>query len=80
MKVLFVSSEVYPLAKTGGLADVSAALPKALQGSARSPGYLSALRIAAEQRRETKLELPDAALTEVISTHLPDSGPPVWLV
>src|SRR5262249_45450393 len=30
VKVLFVSSEIYPLAKTGGLADVSAALPKAL--------------------------------------------------
>ena len=30
MRVLFASSEVYPLAKTGGLADVSAALPKAL--------------------------------------------------
>lgn len=31
MKILFVVSEVEPLAKTGGLADVSAALPKALQ-------------------------------------------------
>jgi starch synthase len=32
MRVLFVSSEIYPLAKTGGLADVSAALPEALAG------------------------------------------------
>ncbi|EIJ41684.1 glycogen/starch synthase, ADP-glucose type [Beggiatoa alba B18LD] len=31
LKILFVSSEVYPLVKTGGLADVSHALPKALQ-------------------------------------------------
>jgi len=30
LKVLFVSSEVAPFAKTGGLADVSGALPKAL--------------------------------------------------
>lgn len=30
MKVLFIVSEVEPLAKTGGLADVAAALPKAL--------------------------------------------------
>lgn len=30
MRVLFTSSEVYPLAKTGGLADVSGALPPAL--------------------------------------------------
>jgi len=32
MKVLFVSSEVFPLIKTGGLADVSGSLPTALQG------------------------------------------------
>lgn len=32
MQVLFVTSEVYPLIKTGGLADVSGALPKALKG------------------------------------------------
>ena len=32
MRVLFASSEIYPLAKTGGLADVSAALPIALAG------------------------------------------------
>jgi len=32
MRVLFASSEVSPFAKTGGLADVAGALPKALQG------------------------------------------------
>ncbi len=31
MKILFVTSEVYPLIKTGGLADVSYSLPKALK-------------------------------------------------
>ncbi|MGD0232272.1 MAG: glycogen synthase GlgA [Syntrophorhabdales bacterium] len=31
MKILFASSEVFPFAKTGGLADVAGALPKALQ-------------------------------------------------
>ena len=31
MKILFVASEVDPFAKTGGLADVAAALPKALK-------------------------------------------------
>ena len=30
MKILFISSEVAPFAKTGGLADVAGALPKAL--------------------------------------------------
>lgn len=33
MKILFVSSEVYPLVKTGGLADVAGALPVALSSS-----------------------------------------------
>jgi len=32
LKVLFATSEVAPLIKTGGLADVSAALPAALMG------------------------------------------------
>ena len=31
MKALFVSSEVAPFAKSGGLADVAGALPKALR-------------------------------------------------
>ena len=31
MKVLFATSEMYPLIKTGGLADVSGALPLALK-------------------------------------------------
>ncbi|MGD0038712.1 MAG: glycogen/starch synthase, partial [Bacteroidota bacterium] len=31
LNILFVTSEVYPFAKTGGLADVSGALPKAIK-------------------------------------------------
>ena len=31
MKIAFVSSEVFPFSKTGGLADVAGALPKALE-------------------------------------------------
>ncbi len=31
MKVLFATSEAYPFAMSGGLADVSGALPKALR-------------------------------------------------
>jgi glycogen synthase len=44
IRVLSVASEVYPLIKTGGLADVVGALPIALQGEAVEtrtlvPGY-----------------------------------------
>jgi glucose-1-phosphate adenylyltransferase len=35
MRVLYVSTEVYPALKTGGLADVNAALPRALIGGRR---------------------------------------------
>lgn len=49
MKVLFVSSEVFPLIKTGGLADVSGSLPNALQRLGVDiriliPGYPSVLK------------------------------------
>ncbi len=48
-KVLFVSSEVFPLVKTGGLADVSGSLPYALQTLGVNirilmPGYPAALK------------------------------------
>ena len=33
MRVLQVCAEIYPLLKTGGLADVAGALPAALQGA-----------------------------------------------
>ena len=48
MKVLSVASEIFPLVKTGGLADVAGALPGALAGKGvevRSllPGYPAVL-------------------------------------
>src|SRR3954451_3985113 len=49
LKVLSVASEVFPLVKTGGLADVAGALPGALAGEGVEvvtlvPGYPSVLR------------------------------------
>ncbi len=62
MKVLSVTSELYPLIKTGGLADVSGALPVALaaEGVATTtliPGYPAVL--AALTQAEPILEIPD---------------------
>ena len=49
MDVLSVASEIYPLVKTGGLADVAGALPLALAGQGMHvrtlvPGYPSVMR------------------------------------
>lgn len=49
LRVLFITSEIYPLCKTGGLGDVSASLPTALQNLQTDikillPGYPSVLQ------------------------------------
>jgi starch synthase len=86
MRVLFVTSEVYPLAKSGGLADVSSALPAALSRRGIDvrlllPGYPSALRKLKGPRVEMDLA-PMLGIGEatLISGRLPDSNLPVWLV
>jgi starch synthase len=75
VRVLFVSSEIYPLAKTGGLADVSAALPRALAGLGVDvrlvlPGYPRALLGAVDQT------------TRLLAARMPDTGlprrPVIW--
>jgi starch synthase len=90
MRVLFVSSEIYPLAKTGGLADVSAALPRALAELGIDvqlvlPGYPHALEAAVDRTIEANLpgpELPDGSgeRTRIVRARMPDSGLPVHLV
>lgn len=65
IRVLFVASEIYPLAKTGGLADVCGALPLALakEGGVDMllmlPGYDGALAAVGDAREIAKLpDLP----------------------
>lgn len=86
MRVLFVTSEAHPLAKSGGLADVSRALPIALKQRGIDvrillPGYPSAIGQLANPRIESRLRpllgVDNAAL---ISGQLPGSDVPVWLV
>src|SRR5438552_1796347 len=63
MRVVMLSPEVYPYAKTGGLADVLAALPRALAAAGVEvtvcmPGYRSALRAAGALAPGTRLYAP----------------------
>ena len=63
MRVLYVTSEVYPFAKTGGLADVSAALPAALRDLGIDvrllvPGYKQALERAPDPQGALRLDNP----------------------
>ena len=87
MRVLFASSEVFPLIKTGGLADVAGALPAALAAAGDDlrillPGYLEA-KAKTEGKREVAVlgdPLGIGAETRLISGKLPGSGVPVWLL
>lgn len=73
LKVLFASSEVFPLIKTGGLADVSGSLPSALQNldvdiRVLIPGYPSVLEQLTEIQHLAMLnDLPGATEIELLS-------------
>ena len=86
LRVLFASSEIYPLAKTGGLADVSAALPKTLAKLDTDmhlllPGYPRAIEAA--EKKSIEVEVADfrgVGPLRLISARTPDTGLPIWLV
>jgi len=86
MRVLHVASEVFPLAKTGGLADVSAALPAALNElgiDARLivPGYPQAIERAAQPHEIARFDgLLNCGDVRLLSARLPDTGLHTWLV
>ncbi len=82
-KILFASSEVHPLIKTGGLADVAGSLPRALAELSQDirvilPNYHS-LKKTEEVRfiSTVRVNNQDA---NILETHLPDSDVVVWLV
>jgi len=86
MRVLYVTSEVFPYAKTGGLADVSAALPVALKELGIDirvlvPGYQQALERVRDIKRTISLGDPlGCGDVRLLETHLSHSDVPVWLV
>ena len=85
MRVLFATSECAPLTKTGGLADVSAALPLALAEAGVDvkvllPGYTSVLDAipGGPVLGTLRFDAPPVEL-RLISTQLP-SGVPLIVV
>jgi starch synthase len=85
LKVLFATSEVAPLIKTGGLADVSGALPPALAAlgvDARVlvPGYPQVMdALKSRGRAATLPSLPGVPPAQLIASKLP-SGVPLLVV
>jgi starch synthase len=86
MRVLYVTSEVYPLAKTGGLADVSAALPAALKEFGVDtrvllPGYPQAIERAANPQEVVRFgDILGCGDVRLLESVLPDTRVPVWIV
>lgn len=89
MNVLFVTSEVAPFAKTGGLGDVGAALPKALAARGHDvrvvmPMYARVQRTGATFEpvfRDVSFELGGTrVVVSVFTTNLPNTHVPVYFV
>jgi starch synthase len=84
-RVLFVSSEAFPLAKTGGLGDVCSALPATLSRLGADvrlmiPAYPQALDVASNKRVVAEFhEVVGEGGCRLIAGTMPDSGLPVLL-
>lgn len=85
-KILFATSEVYPLIKTGGLADVAASLPRALLKLGQDvkillPAYASVMEkaksIGVKEVAQFEIEGYSISLKQ---TRLPGTKVIVWLV
>lgn len=83
-KILFVTSEAHPLIKTGGLADVSGSLPKALADLSQDirliiPKY-QAVKTHGEDIRYLCSLRVDNRNVNILETRMPESKVIVWLV
>ncbi|MEI8207559.1 MAG: glycogen synthase GlgA [Methylococcales bacterium] len=82
-KVLFVSSEIYPLIKTGGLADVCGSLPPALQELGTDvrllmPNYQS-IKTTEDIYYKSTIQV-NRMDVNILETRLPGTQVVVWLV
>ena len=86
MKVLHVGAEIFPLVKTGGLADVMGALPQALRARGADvrlllPGLPAILQGVAQQRLVCEIGPAfGAARVRLQRGVIADSGVPVYVV
>lgn len=86
MRILFATSEVHPLIKTGGLADVSASLPTALQALGQDvrvllPGYTQALEaLPGKKLVATFKPFEDQAEVRLLSAKMPGTGVPLYVL
>jgi starch synthase len=84
VKLLFVASEVFPLVKTGGLADVAGSLPTVLAGQGADvrlllPAYHSVLQTCDSPQLVAEMELGGTGL-RILETTLPGTGVITWLL
>ena len=86
IRILFATSEAYPLVKTGGLADVSASLPAALCRAGHDcqlilPGYPATINAALEagSKRVTRFRYGQYEVV-IWKTSLPNTSVALWLV
>ncbi|OQW92376.1 MAG: starch synthase [Beggiatoa sp. IS2] len=86
LRVLFATSEVYPLVKTGGLADISYALPNALREfdidvRLLLPGYRPLFaQLALTSVHENLPLFPTLQCARLLQGTLPDSDIPVYVL
>ncbi len=85
MKILFASSEAHPLVKTGGLADVSGALPRTLRNLGEDirlvlPAYRSLLERVPNPVPVARLTLGGGQTVRLLRTLLPGTRVTTYLV
>ncbi len=83
-KILFASSEAYPLIKTGGLGDVSGCLPPAIKALKQDirlvlPAYQTVLQHQGRLTTVAQFTLP-LGRVRILERQLPGSRVKVWLV
>jgi starch synthase len=86
MRILFATSEMHPLIKTGGLADVSASLPAALQALGQDvrvllPGYTQVLDALKNKKVVATFKpFEDQAEVRLLSAKMPVTGVSLYIL